>query len=153
MAEGIGNPERRGDAAVCHRARRGATLRRTGSPVVGARAGRRLRSTVVMVDVRAHVRSLPDFLFRHPWLTFFLMGASFILFGFTSVNLYALLAANLSLYVRYGTQVIADGALTQLVGLLGSLVLSVLFYLLFALCDRVLVRRITQRALRERRVE
>jgi hypothetical protein len=45
---------------------------------------------------------------------------------------------------------IADGALEQLAQLLGSLVLSLLLYLLFALCDRTLVRRLTEKALRER---
>lgn len=103
-----------------------------------------------MIRTRIHPRRLPDFLFRHPWLTFVVMGASFLLFGITSVNLYVLLAANINLFVEYGTMVIADGALQQLAGLLGSLLLCVLLYILFALCDRVLVRRLTEKALRER---
>jgi hypothetical protein len=133
-----------------------ATRRYTPPPRLATHqraAGREFRSDAAMAKLRARARRLPDFLFRHPWLTFILMGASFILFGFTSVNLYMLLAANLSLFVRYGAMVIADGALTQLAGLLGSLVLSVFFYLSFALCDRILVRRITEKALRERGAE
>jgi hypothetical protein len=103
-----------------------------------------------MINPRVHPMRVPEFLFRHPWLTFVLMGASFLLFGVTSVNLYVLLEANIRLFVDYGWAVIADGALWQLAGLLGSLALSVAFYLLFALCDRVLVRRLTDVALRGR---
>ena len=96
---------------------------------------------------------MPEFLFRHPCLTFIVMGAAFLLFGITSVNLYVLLAANINLVLDYGMMAVADGALQQLAQLLGSLALSLLFYLLFALCDRVLVRRLTEKALRERAAE
>ena len=95
-------------------------------------------------------RPCADFLSRHPWLAFLLMGAAFIAFGFTSVNLYVLLAANIRLFIDYGFMVIEDGALRQLAEIIGLLLLSVLFYLLFAGCERILVRRITERALRDR---
>jgi hypothetical protein len=98
----------------------------------------------------ANPRPWIELLFRRPWLTFMLMGACFLLFGFTSVNLYVLLAANVNLFLEYGTMVIADGALQQLAELLGLVVLSIVFYLLFAMCDRILVRRLTENALRER---
>ena len=103
-----------------------------------------------MIGTRLNLRRTPDLLFRHPWLAFVLMGASFLLLGLTSVNLYMLLAANVGLFLEYGTMVIADGALRQLVGLLGSLVLCLFFFVLFVLCERTLVRRLTERALRER---
>jgi len=103
-----------------------------------------------MIGTRLNLRRMPDFLFRHPWLAFVLMGASFLLLGLTSVNLYMLLAANIGLFLEYGTMVIADGALRQLVGLLGSLVLCLLFFVVFALCERSLVRRLTEKALRGR---
>jgi len=106
-----------------------------------------------MTRLLLHARRLPDFLYRHPWLTFVLMGAAFILFGFTSVNLFMLFAANIRLFIDYGTMVIADGALTQLLDLLASALLSALFFLFFALCDRVLVRRLTEKGLRERPAE
>ncbi len=93
---------------------------------------------------------LADYLLRHPAFTFALMGASFLAFGVTSVNLYVLFVANLTLIADYGTQALADGALQQFFELTGSLVLSVAFYAVFALCDRTLVRRLTERALAER---
>ena len=95
-------------------------------------------------------RRVPDFLFRHPGLTFVLMGASFLLLGLTSVNLYMLLAANVGLFLEHGATVIADGALRQLAGLLGSLVLCLVFFVAFAVCERALVRWLTEKALRGR---
>jgi hypothetical protein len=71
------------------------------------------------------------------------MGGFFLLFGVTSVNLFVLLKANLDLFLDYGVMVIADGALEQLVDLLGSAYLSMVFYLLFKVCERVLVERLT----------
>jgi hypothetical protein len=89
------------------------------------------------------------FLFRHPWLTFVLLGACFLAFGVTSVNLFVLLMANIRLFVDYGLMVIDDGALRQLAELVGLACLSGIFYVGFALCDRTLLRRLTGDALRE----
>lgn len=100
--------------------------------------------------MQAFPRAAIDFLFRHPWLTYLLMGACFLSFGVTSVNLFILLMANVNLFIEYGATVIADGALQQLAELLGLACLSGMFYLVFAVCDRTLLRRLTERALRER---
>jgi hypothetical protein len=93
-----------------------------------------------------------QFLFRRPRLTFVLMGAFFLLFGVTSVNLFVLLKANLDLFLEYGLMVIADGALEQLVDLLGSAYLSMVFWLLFKICERILVERLTAKRFGPRRV-
>lgn len=93
------------------------------------------------------LRPLVDLLHRRPWLAFVLMGAAFIGFGVTSINLYELFAANLTLIAEYGAVALADGALRQLFELIGSLALAAAFYVLFALCDRVLVRRLTEKTL------
>lgn len=84
-----------------------------------------------------------DFLFKRPRLTFLLMGVLFLLFGVSSVNLFVQLKANIDLFLEYGLMVIADGALQQLVELLGSTYLSIVFYILFKLCERILVERLT----------
>src|SRR5471030_2302079 len=73
-------------------------------------------------------RRLIAFLFRHAKLTFLLMGAFFLLFGFCSVNLFVVLKANIDLFLEYGAMVIDDGALQQFVEILGSCYLSMLFY-------------------------
>ncbi|MEO8674732.1 MAG: hypothetical protein ABI569_04085 [Casimicrobiaceae bacterium] len=84
-----------------------------------------------------------DFLYAHPWLTFVLMVAFFLCFGVTSVNLFVLLKMNIDLFVQYGLMVIEDGALEQLVDLIVSASLSIIFYLVFKVCERVLVEKLT----------
>ena len=84
-----------------------------------------------------------DFLFARPRLTFVFMGLLFLLFGITSVNLFVLLKMNIDLFLQYGLMVVADGALEQLVDLIASAYLSMLFYVLFKVCERVLVERLT----------
>jgi ABC-type uncharacterized transport system permease subunit len=86
-----------------------------------------------------------DFLYRHAWFTFILMGLSFLLFGFYSVNLFVLLKANVELILEYGMMAMADGAAQQLVELLFAAYLSMLFFLAFKVCERVLVTRLTRR--------
>jgi hypothetical protein len=89
-----------------------------------------------------------NFLFRHPSATFVLMGAFFLLFGVTSVNLFMLLKMNIDLFLEYGLMVIDDGALQQLLELLGSAYLSMLFWLLFRLCERIIIERMIRARLR-----
>jgi hypothetical protein len=84
-----------------------------------------------------------DFLYAHPLLTLALMVAFFLFFGVTSVNLFVLLKMNIDLFVQYGLMVIADGALEQLFDLVTSAVLSILFFLVFKVCERVLVEKLT----------
>jgi hypothetical protein len=76
------------------------------------------------------------------------MGASFLAFGVATVDLYMLIVANLGLFVNYGLMVVDDGALRQLVELLALAALSGVCYVAFALCDRALLRRLTEAPLR-----
>ncbi len=87
------------------------------------------------------------FLYRNPKVTFLLMGFFFLLFGFTSVNLFVVLKANIDLFLDYGTMVIEDGALQQLVEIIGNSYLSIVFYVCFKICERVLVERLTGKPL------
>jgi hypothetical protein len=79
------------------------------------------------------------FLRRNPLLTFLLMGAFFLLSGITSINLYVVLKANVELFRRYGAAVIEDGALRQLAEILGTAFLSVICFVLFIVCERIVV--------------
>ncbi|TMH35183.1 MAG: hypothetical protein E6H66_08185 [Betaproteobacteria bacterium] len=90
-----------------------------------------------------------DFLYAHPRLTFVMAGAFFILFGVSSVNLFVLLQKNVELFLDYGWVVVEDGALQQFIELVGSAYLSLVFYLLFKVCERILVERWTVKRLRE----
>ena len=83
------------------------------------------------------------FLRRHPLLTFVLMGAFFLSSGISSIDLYVVLKANIELFQKYGMAVIDDGALTQLAEILGMLVLSILCFILFIVCERIVVDHLT----------
>ena len=83
------------------------------------------------------------FLRRNVLLTFLLMGAFFLLSGITSINLYVVLKANIDLFRMYGVQVIEDGALRQLVEILGTAFFSIFFFVLFIICERTVVDRLT----------
>lgn len=82
------------------------------------------------------------YLHQHYWLTFIAMGLAFFLFGIFSLNLILLLKTNIDLFLQYGTMVIEDGALRQLIELIGYGYLSLTFYLLFKACERILVDRL-----------
>lgn len=86
-----------------------------------------------------------DFLYRRAWLTFILMGLSFLLFGFYSVNLFVLLKANIELILEYGWMAMADGAAQQLAELLFAAYLSMLFFLGFKVCEKILVAKLTRK--------
>ncbi|HQR10243.1 MAG TPA: hypothetical protein PLW68_02850 [Casimicrobiaceae bacterium] len=87
------------------------------------------------------------FLYRNPKVTFVLMGFFFLLFGFTSVNLFVVLKANIDLFVEYGAMVIEDGALQQLVEIIANSYLSIVFYVCFKICERILIERLTGKPL------
>jgi hypothetical protein len=84
-----------------------------------------------------------EFLRRHVLLTFLLMGASFLLSGITSINLYVVLKANIDLFRMYGAQAVEDGALRQLIEILGTAFFSIFFFVLFIICERTVVDRLT----------
>ena len=74
------------------------------------------------------------------WGLFVLAGLFFMLFGFCSYNLFAILAANIDLFVEHGAMVIGEGALTQLLQLIGLAYLSMFFWVCFKYCETLLVR-------------
>jgi hypothetical protein len=84
------------------------------------------------------------FLRRQPLLAFVLMGAFFLLSGTISINLYVVLRANIDLFRMYGAQVIEDGALRQLAEIFSAAFFSVLFFVLFVVCERVVVGHLTR---------
>jgi hypothetical protein len=89
------------------------------------------------------LRRFMEFLRRHLLLTFLLMGAFFLLSGITSINLYVVLKANVDLFRTYGAMVIDDGALRQLVEILGTAFFSIFSFVLFVVCERIVVDHLT----------
>jgi hypothetical protein len=82
------------------------------------------------------------FLFRYWWLTFILMGVCFVLFGMLTLNLLHTLGANLEFLGMHGVDAVQEGGLRQLGGLIVSGYLAAMFYVLFKLCEKVLVERL-----------
>ena len=76
-----------------------------------------------------------EFLSRQWWLTFLLMGVSFVLFGLVSVNFEFL--------TQHGFDAIREGGLLQLVELVVSGYVAAFFYVVFKLCEKVLVERLS----------
>lgn len=74
------------------------------------------------------------------WLVFVLAGLFFLLFGVMSYNLFALLSANFRLFLEYGWAVAEEGALRQLLELLAFSYLSMMFWVLFKVCETLLVK-------------
>ena len=64
--------------------------------------------------VGALTRRLRRAVFARRWLTFIVLGLSFFAFGAGTVNLFRLLAANVSLLTEYGWQAVVDGGGRQL---------------------------------------
>ena len=86
---------------------------------------------------------LHAFLFRHWWLTFLSLGVSFVLFGALSLNLLHTLSANFDFLSMYGVEAVRDGALKQLAEIVMSGYLAAAAYVIFKLCEKVLVERLT----------
>jgi hypothetical protein len=89
------------------------------------------------------LRRCIDFLRQHLLLTFLLMGVFFLLSGIMSIDLYVVLKANIDLFRQYGALAIEDGALRQLLGILGTAFFSIVFFVLFVVCERIVVDRLT----------
>ena len=69
------------------------------------------------------------------WLTFIVLGVSFLVFGAGTLNLGLLLMANLRLLGAHGWQAIGDGALRQLFELAVTGYSSIAAYVVFKACE------------------
>ena len=77
------------------------------------------------------------------WVAFLLMGLSFVLFGLASLNLLHLVSANVSFLAMNGLDAVRDGGLLQLLSLVALGYFAAFFYVVFKLCEKVLVERLT----------
>ena len=89
----------------------------------------------------AHSR-LYGFLSEHASVAVVLMGLSFVLFGLASLNLLHLVSANVSFLVMNGLDAVRDGGLLQLFSLVALGYFAAFFYVVFKLCEKVLVERL-----------
>jgi len=84
-------------------------------------------------------RAWLDFLYRHSWLTFVLMGAFFLLFGFTSVNLFVLLKPGLKAPPPYATVADAQAAGAVTINY-GNFINNVVTFIIVAFAVFLIVR-------------
>ena len=78
-------------------------------------------------------------LFSRRWLTFIVMGLSFLAFGAGTFNLFFVLKANAQLVMEHGWMALSDGASQQFVELLFTAFVSMAAYVLFKACEYRLV--------------
>lgn len=78
-------------------------------------------------------------LVNRPFLTFFCMFLAALVFGLCSYNLFSLLSSNLDLIVDHGVMALRDGALKQLMMLIFYGIISLCAYVLFKVCEHLLV--------------
>jgi hypothetical protein len=82
-------------------------------------------------------------LYRRWWFTFLLLGLSFVFFGVATLNLLYLFKAAWDFLLTHGFDAVREGVLLQLVELVFSGYLAAAFYVLFKVCEKVLVDRAT----------
>ena len=75
------------------------------------------------------------FVLSRLWLTFVVLGVSFVAFAIGTLNLGVLLMANARLIGDHGWQAIMDGALRQLLELVATGALSIAAYVVFKTCE------------------
>jgi hypothetical protein len=81
---------------------------------------------------------------RHPFVCFLTMTHCFLVFGYLSVDLVRLIAANTDFVLANGWQAIEDGGLRQLLELWIGALAAMAFYFLFKLCEQVLLQWFNQ---------
>jgi hypothetical protein len=74
-------------------------------------------------------------IFSRRWLTFFVMGLAFFVFGAGTFNIFMLFKANAEFIASYGWQALMDGAARQFVELVITGYLSMAAYIVFKACE------------------
>jgi hypothetical protein len=89
--------------------------------------------------LRALTASLLGWLRQRVWSAFLVAGLAFLGFGLLSVNIVTLLSANLALLAEHGWMAVSDGAARQLIELFGSGYAALACFVVFKLCERIIV--------------
>ena len=90
------------------------------------------------------ISSFTRWLRRHRLACFGLMVLAFMAFGLLTLDLVRLVGANAALLSEHGWQALQDGGLRQLLELLVSAVGAMAAWLLFKVCETVLVQSLTR---------
>ena len=84
------------------------------------------------------------FLARRLWAAFALLGVSFVLGGLVTINLLHMLSSNLEFLSSYGFDALREGGLRQLLEIVVSGYFAAACYVVFKLCEKVLVERLSK---------
>ena len=90
------------------------------------------------------IQGFTGWLRRHRLACFGLMVAAFMVFGLLTLDLVRLVAANAALLKDNGWQAVQDGGLSQLVELLVSAVAAMAAWLVFKVCETLLLQSFTR---------
>lgn len=82
-------------------------------------------------------------LHRHLLVSFVLMTASFLAFGYFTIDLVRLLSANAAFIARHGWMALMSGGLLQFGQLSLMALLAMACYLLFRLSEQALIQRLS----------
>ena len=85
------------------------------------------------------------FLSQRWWVAFILLGVSFTLGGMVTLNLLHDLSANVGFLAMFGADAIREGGLKQLLNIVVSGYFAAACYVVFKLCEKVLVERLSMR--------
>jgi hypothetical protein len=81
---------------------------------------------------------------QHLVVCFALLTVSFIAFGCLTVDLVRLIVANAGLISSYGLSALMDGGLQQLLELWVGALCAMALYMVFKLCEQVLLHRLSE---------
>ena len=90
------------------------------------------------------VSGFTGWLRRHRLACFGLMVLGFMSFGLLTLDLVRLVSANAAFLSEYGWQGLQDGGLRQLLELLASCIGAMAAWLLFKVCETLLVQSLTR---------
>ena len=79
------------------------------------------------------------------WVAFILLGLSFVLGGLITLNLLHMLSANLEFLSSYGFEALREGGFRQLIEIVVSGYFAAACYVVFKLCEKVLVERLSKK--------
>lgn len=90
------------------------------------------------------ISGFTSWLRRHRVSCFGVMVLSFIGFGLLTLDLVRVVSANATLLSAHGWQALEDGGLRQFLELVGSAIAAMAAWLLFKVCETVLVQSLTR---------
>ena len=80
-----------------------------------------------------------NLLYKRPFITFLVLMGSGLAFGAMTLNIFRLVVANWKFITTYGVMALHEGALQQALEIIVTGMLSMVIYLIFKFCERVLI--------------